>query len=232
MNDCEPENKSAYDTCVPFNPKKMLKYDKKNSQCVLGGKRGIPLKDQSNPDCDDVKYNVKIVMDVDDSSMLYLHFSENNGKTFYTGNEPRVATKDDLERTRRRKLCATCVDWGEGCDEDQYEIDQCESVGPPTPSPTPPPTQSGLNPLGKKCGFDYAWIVLAGCYKYAVPDSSCGSGWRVPDDCYDDSKPKGIPAHCGCSGGCICKKPDRLFPLSRDNWYCGNNKNAKCPDWI
>ena len=112
MNDCE-DNKSAYDTCVPFVP--ILKYDKKTGQCILGGKRGIPLKDQSNPDCD-VKYNVKIYMNVDDSSTLYLHFSDDGGKTFYTegpDDSPRVATKDELERTRRRQLCSSCKkpDW-------------------------------------------------------------------------------------------------------------------------
>ena len=146
MNDCE-DNKSAYDICVPFDPEKILKYDKKTGQCVLGGKRGIPLKDQSNPDCI-VKYNVKIKMDVDDSSTLYLHFSDDGGKTFYTedpNDGPRVATKDELERARRRQLCSNCQNfdvWGPDCDEMQYYFDQCESVGPRPPPPPPPPTVS------------------------------------------------------------------------------------------
>ena len=74
MNDIE-ENKSAYDTCIAFNPKDvgMLEYDKEKHQCILGGEQGLELKDKADPVCN-VKYNVRIVMDVEKSSTLFLYF--------------------------------------------------------------------------------------------------------------------------------------------------------------
>ena len=139
-------------------------------------------------------------MDVDDSSTLYLYFSDDGGKTF--DPEPRVATKDHLERARRRQLCSTCQ----------------------------------LNPWGTKCGTNLGFTTY-GCYREAVRDHSCGSGWRVPNDCYhnfgafhDEMSGGGISVpHCGCTmAGCICKKWGRL---GREDWYCGNNKNAGCPEF-
>lgn len=111
MNDCEESNnKSAYDTCVAFNPNAagLLRYDKKNAQCILGGEQGLELKDQSNQVCE-VKYNVKIEMEVNDSSTLYLYFSKNGGESFYNSDEPRVATKDEAKRRRLQSECSTCA---------------------------------------------------------------------------------------------------------------------------
>lgn len=61
-------------TCVAFDPSADLKYDPKSNQCVIGMRRGLKLKDQSDPVCN-VKYNVKIVkemnsQEVDDSTLL------------------------------------------------------------------------------------------------------------------------------------------------------------------
>lgn len=128
MNDCEESNnKSAYDTCVAFNPNAagLLRYDKKNAQCILGGEQGLELKDQSNQVCE-VKYNVKIEMEVNDSSTLYLYFSKNGGESFYNSDEPRVATKDEAKRRRLQSECSTCAQStckgiGELCD---YSTDQ------------------------------------------------------------------------------------------------------------
>ena len=117
MNDCDLEKKSAYGTCVAFDPNDtgMLKYDEQNQQCVLGRMRGLQLKDQLDQFCT-VKYNVKIVrrMEADDSSTLFLYFSDDNGKSFYNLDEPRVATKDLVERTRRLQGCK-CTGHGKSC---------------------------------------------------------------------------------------------------------------------
>lgn len=122
MNDCDLEKKSAYGTCVAFDPNDtgMLKYDEQNQQCVLGRMRGLQLKDQSDQFCT-VKYNVKIVrrMEADDSSTLFLYFSDDNGKSFYNLDEPRVATKDLVERTRRRRLCG-CRGHNSSCSSGSY----------------------------------------------------------------------------------------------------------------
>jgi len=118
MNDCELEKKSAYGTCVAFDPNDtgMLKYDEQNQQCVLGRMQGLQLKDQSDQFCT-VKYNVKIVrrMEADDSSTLFLYFSDDNGESFYNLDEPRVATKDLVERTRRLQGCNKCQGHNKSC---------------------------------------------------------------------------------------------------------------------
>jgi len=115
------EGRSAYDTCTPFNPDSfgMLTYDKEKQQCILGGEKGLELKDKidSNSNCN-VKYNVQIVMDVKDSSTLFLYFSNNGGMSFYNLKEPRVATKDI---NKRRRLESACVQ--DDCTLDEYEKD-------------------------------------------------------------------------------------------------------------
>ena len=146
MNDCEENNKSAYDTCVAFNPNAagLLRYDEKNALCILGGEQGLELKDQSNQVCE-VKYNVKIEMEVNDSSTLYLYFSDNGGESFYNSDEPRVATKDEAKRRRLQSECSTCA-------------------------------QSTCKGIGEFCGSDSWWgIVGFGCYGNAVsvPSYKC-----------------------------------------------------------
>jgi len=115
------EGRSAYDTCTPFNPDSfgMLTYDKEKQQCILGGEKGLELKDKidSNSNCN-VKYNVQIVMDVKDSSTLFLYFSNNGGMSFFNLEEPRVATKDI---NKRRRLESACVQ--DDCTLDEYEKD-------------------------------------------------------------------------------------------------------------
>jgi len=107
MNDSE-ENKSAYNTCIPFNPNDvgMLVYDKERHQCILGGERGLELKDKADPVCN-VKYNVKIVMDADESSTLILYFSNDGGESFYNSDNPSVTIKDVDERRRLESECST-----------------------------------------------------------------------------------------------------------------------------
>ena len=131
MNDCEESNnKSAYDTCVAFNPNAagLLRYDKKNAQCILGGEQGLELKDQSNQVCE-VKYNVKIEMEVNDSSTLYLYFSKDGGKSFYNSDDPRVATKDEAKRRRLQSECSTCPTWCKGVGELCGESTPWSAVG-------------------------------------------------------------------------------------------------------
>ena len=84
---------SSFGTCVDFDPQTDLKYDRKNKTCVIGGERGLELKSRGageigmswlvkakqnpDPNCD-VKYNVKIVKNVEsheeDDSALLLYF--------------------------------------------------------------------------------------------------------------------------------------------------------------
>jgi len=113
------EGRSAYDTCTPFNPDSfgMLTYDNEKQQCILGGEKGLELKDKIDSNCN-VKYNVQIVMDVKDSSTLFLYFSNNGGMSFYNLEEPRVATKDI---NKRRRLESACVQ--DDCTLDEYEKD-------------------------------------------------------------------------------------------------------------
>ena len=115
----EGKRKSAHNTCTPFNPNNsgMLTYDVEKQQCILGGKKGLELKDKLDPSCN-VKYNVQIVMDVKDSSRLFLYFSNNGGMSYYNLEEPRVATKDI---NKRRRLESACVK--DDCTIDEYEKD-------------------------------------------------------------------------------------------------------------
>lgn len=115
----EDEGKSAHDTCTAFNPNNfgMLKYDNEKQQCILGGEKGLELKDKFDPNCN-VKYNVKIAMDVRESSTLFLFFSDNGGTTFYNLEKPRVATKDI---NKRRRLESACIK--DDCTDEEYKKD-------------------------------------------------------------------------------------------------------------
>mmetsp|Transcript_31711 Transcript_31711/g.71735 ORF Transcript_31711/g.71735 Transcript_31711/m.71735 type:complete len:301 (+) Transcript_31711:266-1168(+) len=114
MEDCS-ESKSAHDTCFPFDPKEWLRYNGRRDQCVLGRKKGLRLKDQSDTQGCSAKYNVKVVMEADDTSTLYLYFSDNDGKSFYNLDDPRVATKDLADRGRMLQSCTGCKARGQPC---------------------------------------------------------------------------------------------------------------------
>jgi len=114
MDDCS-ESKTAHDTCVAFDPKKWLRYDSRRDQCVLGRKKGLRLKDQSDTQGCSAKYNVKVVMEAGDTSTLYLYFSDNDGKSFYNLDDPRVATKDLADRGRMLQSCTGCKARGQPC---------------------------------------------------------------------------------------------------------------------
>ena len=98
-------------------------------------------------------------------------------------------------------------------------------------------SQSNLNPIGTRCGYDLLWVGTVGCYSNAVPSTDCSSGWEVPDDCkrathYGVANFWGggnLPLYCGCAGKCICKKSG----VSRTDWYCGEHPyRAECPSYF
>ena len=113
-----------FGTCAPFDFEDDLSID--GETCILG-RNAIPLEKHTDSNCEtNLSFTATTKMHSSNDEPVYIHFSRDGGRTYYTDNEgdgPRIATrvKDDSEIYSRRKLCGSgsgCICNGKACGTD------------------------------------------------------------------------------------------------------------------